>query len=156
MLRFRQTLLSCPVSLARRSPSDALAVAAAVAAGGHLGDGEGLEEIREQDELAGGAGSGDRPCVEVVGGGVITEVAGRCAGKAEPAGIIEGLCQHHGLAQQRRAPSGVALQDAPDAHEQAQRELVDAPFATRQGGRAARRLDRQRDIPRVGGRLAGR
>ena len=100
------------------------------------------------------ARSGDRPRVEVVGGGVIAEVASRRAGEAEPAGIIERLCQHHGIAQQRRTPGGAALQDAPDSHEQSQRELVDAPFATRQARGAPPRSSGQH--PRVGGRLAGR
>ena len=106
-----------------------------VAAGGHLGDGEGLEEIREQDELAGGAGSGDRPCIEVVSGRVVAEVASRRAGEAQPAGIIERLCQHHGLAKQRRARA-VSPSRMLDSHEQAQRELVDAPSPR---GRAAAR-----------------
>ena len=111
-------------------------------AGGHLRDGEGFQEIREQDELAGGAGTCDRPSVEVVGGRVVAEVASGCAGKAEPAGVVEGLGQHDGLAQQRRAPGGIALQDAADPHEQAERELVDTLLVVGEGGRAARRLDR--------------
>jgi hypothetical protein len=127
-----------------------------VAAGGHLGHGEGLQEIREQDELAGGAGACDRPSVEVVGGRVVAEVASGCAGKAELAGIVKGLGQHDGLAQQRRAPGGVALQDAADPHQQPEGELVDALLVIGEGGRAARRLDRQGDIPRIGCRLARR
>jgi hypothetical protein len=48
-----------------------------------------------------------------VGGRVVAEVASGCAGKAEPAGIVEGLGQHDGLAQQRRAPGGIASRMLP-------------------------------------------
>ena len=125
--RFRQTLLSCPVSLARRSPSDGACRGGGVAAGGHLRDGEGLQEIREQDELAGWRGP-VRPPERRSRGWPCRRRGSERPRRQSRAGWGRRMVWASTMASRSNgAPrGGIALQDAADPHEQAERELVDA------------------------------